>query len=298
MSPTSKGPIINCSRLNYFYDNGLHALLDIDFSAKGGEFIALLAANGSGKTTLLKVIAGLLEPKSGSVFLGGRDMASMKRSEIYSRVGLVMQNPKDQLFCTTVKEDVSFGPRNQGLSEKEAQVRVNEALSAVGGLHLKERAIHHLSFGEQKRISLAGVLAMEPDILLLDEVTAGLDPSGEAEMIALLKGLNRNYGTTIIFATHSIDPLPLFSDRVFILKNGKILSSDSCKEAFSEPRVLMQAGLRLPYISILFHQLKTLDGLAIDGLPMTVKAARESLLEMIPKEAFELGGKEGDVAKV
>lgn len=298
MSSISEGPIINCSRLSYVYDVGPHALLDVDFSAKRGEFIALLAANGSGKTTLLKVIAGLLEPKSGSVFLSGRDMANMKRSEIYSRVGLVMQNPKDQLFCTTVKEDVSFGPRNQGLSEKEVEIRVDDALSAVGGLHLKERAIHHLSFGEQKRISLAGVLAMEPDILLLDEVTAGLDPSGEADMIALLKGLNRNHGRTIIFATHSIDPLPLFADRIFILKNGKILTSDSCKEVFSGPKVLTQAGLRLPYISKLFHQLKTLDGLVIDGLPMTVKGARESLLGMIPGEAFESGGQEGDVAKL
>ena len=160
--------LLNCQGVTYCYEDGFHALTGIDFFAEKGEFVALLASNGSGKTTLLKVLAGLLPVQKGHVSIDGQDIRKMRSQELYSRVGILMQNPKDQLFGATVFEDVAFGPRNQGLSDAEVRLRVQEALDLVGASAFVDRAIHHLSFGEQKRVALAGLLAMKPSILLLD----------------------------------------------------------------------------------------------------------------------------------
>jgi len=209
-------------------------------------------------------------------------------------VGLVLQNARDQLFAATVEEDVAFGPRNLGLDESEVEQRVSESLRSVGAEGLRSRAIHHLSYGEQKRVSIAGVLAMRPSILILDEATAGLDPAGEMHMLKLLYWLNRAQGITVVLATHSVDMLPLFADRIYIMKNGRVLQSGPPREVFADPEMLDHAKLRLPHIAHLLHEMKHRDGVPIDGLPLTVGEARRKLLDLIPPEIFYRNGVEGE----
>jgi cobalt/nickel transport system ATP-binding protein len=282
-----ESPLLNCQGVTYSYEDGFHALSNIDFYADKGEFIALLASNGSGKTTLLKVLAGLLPVQQGCVSIAGQDIRKMKSLQLYSRVGILLQNPKDQLFGATVFEDVAFGPRNQGLSDEVVQERVREALELVGASTFVDRAIHHLSFGEQKRVALAGLLAMKPSILLLDEVTAGLDPVGETHIVQILKRLSQEQQMTIIFATHSVDLLPLIADRIYVLNKGSIITCETPEQLFDDQEKLKQVGLRLPYISSLFHALRAHDGVPIRDLPLTVQAAREEILAWLPEDFWK-----------
>lgn len=276
--------IIDASGVCFTYQEGTQALADVDFRVRSGEFVAMLASNGSGKTTLIKVLVGLLKPQAGKIRIHGEDIGAIARIDLYQRMGLVFQNPNDQLFAPTVEEDVAFGPRNLGLAESKVSQRVSEALEAVAAVDLRGRAIHHLSFGEQKRVAMAGVLAMKPSVLILDEPTAGLDPAGEDMMMRLLNQLNRQSGITIILATHLVDTLPLFADRIYVLNRGRVLCQGSAEEVFSDHDMLNRASLRLPYISTLLHEMKKYDGLPINGLPLTVGEARKRLMELIPEE--------------
>ena len=275
---------LEAEAVSFAYPDGFLALQEVTFRVKRGEFVAMLASNGSGKTTLIKILAGLLVPQKGSVRVEDRKLRDYSQAELYQRVGLVFQNPNDQLFGATVAEDVAFGPRNLGLAEEEVQRRVAEALCAVGAGELGERAIHHLSFGQQKRVAIAGVLAMKPAILILDEPTAGLDPAGERSMLRLLSTLNREQGITIVLATHSVDTLPLFADRIYLLNRGRVLKEGPSEEVFRDHELIESASLRLPYVSRLLHELKRFDGVPIDGLPLTLGEAREQLLKLIPDE--------------
>ncbi|MHB8770965.1 MAG: energy-coupling factor ABC transporter ATP-binding protein [Syntrophales bacterium] len=270
--------------VHYRYDDGTEALAGIDFAVAAGEFVAVLGSNGSGKTTLINLLVGLLKARSGGIRINGRAIGELSAEELYQRVGLVFQNPNDQLFAATVEEDVAFGPRNLNLPEAEVQQRVTGALAAVAALPLRGRAIHHLSFGEQKRVALAGVIAMRPAILILDEPTAGLDPAGEAQMMQLLKGLNRDEGLTIVLATHSVDMLPLFANRITVLDRGRVLCEGPAEEIFCHQEMIVRAKLRLPYVSRLLYEMKRHDGVPIDRLPLTIGEARAQLLELIPKD--------------
>jgi cobalt/nickel transport system ATP-binding protein len=275
---------IDVSAIRFAYDDGTEALAGVDFHVDEGEFVAILGSNGSGKTTLIHLLVGLLKVREGRIRIGGREIGDLSAEELYQRVGLVFQNPADQLFAATVEEDVAFGPRNLALSEPEVQERVSAALTAVAALPLRSRAIHHLSYGEQKRVSLAGVLAMRPRVLILDEPTAGLDPAGEAQMMQLLKKLNQEQGMTIILATHSVDMLPLFASRIYVLNRGCVLQAGPAEEIFCHQEMIVRAKLRLPYVSRLMYEMKRHDGVPIDGLPLTIGEARSQLLELIPKD--------------
>jgi len=277
----------------FSYPTGAVALDRVDFHIAAGEFVALLASNGSGKTTLLKILVGLLKPQQGTVRLRGRDVAALKQNDICRHVGMVLQNPTDQLFAATVEDDVAFGPRNLGLSDAQVEERVTAALTLVSALHLRKRAIHHISFGEQKRIAIAGVLAMGPSVMLLDEPTAGLDPAGEAEMMRALSRLNKERGMTVLLATHSVDMLPLFADRIYVLNRGAVLHQGPPDAIFRDEEILQKAHLRLPYISGLLYELKKYDGVPIDGLPLTIGEAREKLLELIPDDVLADGMRKG-----
>ncbi len=277
----------------FSYPTGAVALDGIEFHLAGGEFVALLASNGSGKTTLLKVLVGLLKPTQGVVSLWGRNLSAMKQHDICRQVGMVLQNPTDQLFAATVEEDVAFGPRNLGLGDTEVEERVAEALSLVSAQHLRKRAIHHISFGEQKRVAIAGVLAMGPSVMLLDEPSAGLDPAGEAEMMRVLSRLNKERGITVLLATHSVDMLPLFADRIYVLNRGRVLHQGPPEVIFRDDEILKTAHLRLPYISGLLYELKKYHGVPIDGLPLTIGEAREKLLELIPDDVLADGFRKG-----
>ena len=278
------GMAIEASGVSFAYQEGTLALADVHFHANYGEFIAMLASNGSGKTTLIKTLVRLLKPQKGIVRVAGREIGGYSQAELYQTVGLVFQNPNDQIFSATVAEDVAFGPRNLGLSESEVQQRVSDALEAVAASHLRERAIHHLSFGEQKRVAIAGVLAMKPSILILDEPTAGLDPAGEGMIMRLLHRLNRQQGITVILATHSVDLLPLFADRIYLLSHGRVLREGPAREIFCDRDLIAQASLRLPYVSHLLDDLNRLDGVPIEDVPLTLGEARVQLLKLIPDE--------------
>ena len=275
---------VDVQGVSFTYDDGTEALAGIDFRVEEGEFVAVLGSNGSGKTTLIQLLVGLLKAKRGQIAIGGREIGSLTAAELYQRVGLVFQNPNDQLFAATVEEDCAFGPRNLNLPETEVQRRVTEALAAVMALPLRGRAIHHLSFGEQKRVSLAGVLAMQPAVLILDEPTAGLDPAGEAQMMQLLKNLNREERMTVVLATHSVDMLPLFASRIYVLDRGRVLQEGPAEEIFCHQEMIVRAKLRLPYVSRLMYEMKRHDGVPINGLPLTIGEARAQLLELIPKD--------------
>lgn len=258
MSENLRRPSIEARGLSVAYNDQVCALENVDFRAFPGEFIALLGPNGSGKTTLIKALAGLLKPRAGMVRVFGREVSAWSTSELYQHVGIVFQNPEDQLFSATVEEDVAFGPRNLGLTEPEVAARTIESLRSVGALSLRSREIPRLSFGEKKRVAIAGVLAMRPKALLLDEPTAGLDPIGERQMLELLGRLSRQDGVTIIMATHCVDLLPVFAQRVCVLKRGRVAGAGTPAAIFADPRSIHEAELRLPYVlanSIRFRDL-------------------------------------------
>jgi len=264
---------------SFRYPDGTNALSDVSLDIMPGEFCGILGSNGSGKTTLLKLLDGMIKEFDGTVLLDGNDMRRLSPRQIYGKVGLVFQNPDDQLFAHSVDEDVAFGPRNMGLDEDEVRRRVLEALEAVEMSDLAAKDIHNLSYGQKKRVCIAGLLAMGHEILLLDEPTAGLDPMGEYRMMELLTRLNRESGVTIVMATHSVDLVPVFLSRLHILSRGSLVRSGTPEQVFSNRDDLAGVKLRLPYIAELIHQLKNGDRLPFRRIPLTVGEARRDILE-------------------
>ncbi len=263
----------------FVYPDGTRALSDIRLDAGRGEFIGILGSNGSGKTTLLRLMDGLIRNIQGAVKLDGEDIGKLSPKQIYAKVGLVFQNPDEQLFAPTVYEDVAFGPENMGFAEEEIARRVKSALAAVEMEGLAGKSIHHLSFGQKKRICIAGLLAMGHGILLLDEPTAGLDPMGEYKMMNLLNRLNREQGVTIVMATHSVDLVPLFLDRLYILSKGKIVRGGRPAEVFTAPDDMAEVKLRLPQIAELIYRLKHEDNLGFGRVPLTIGEARREIIK-------------------
>ena len=267
--------------LRFAYPDGIEAIAGLSFHAGEGELVAVLGTNGSGKTTLLKILMRLLAPQRGEVRLAGQDVRRLRPAELYRQVGMVFQNPADQLFAASVEQDVAFGPRNLGLDEAEVLSRVEDSLTAVDALDLRDRPVHHLSFGQQKRVCLAGVLAMQPKVLLLDEPTGGLDPASESHMIELLLRLNRHEKITVVLSTHAVDLLPVLADRIYVLRRGSVWQEGTPREVLADPRAASEAGLRIPLISQLFHELDRRDGLPAVELPLTVEEARRQILQWL-----------------
>ncbi len=266
---------------SFRYSDGTVALADIRLAIARGEFCGILGANGSGKTTLLKIMDGLIKEYSGSVTLDGEEIRRLHPRDIYRKMGLVFQNPDDQLFAHSVCEDVAFGPRNMGLAEAEVKRRVDTALSQVEMDEYGAKNIHALSYGQKKRVCIAGLLAMGHGILLLDEPTAGLDPMGEYRMMQLLTRLNREEGVTIVMATHSVDLVPLFLDRLHILSKGRLVRGGTPEEVFTAPSEMAEVKLRLPHIAELIYQLKHEEQLPFKRLPLTIGEARRELVELM-----------------
>jgi len=274
-------PRISVQLERYQYPDGTVALSDISLTVPKGEFTGLLGANGSGKTTLLKVMDGLIKGYRGEVLLDGENVQRLHPRDIYRKVGLVFQNPDDQLFAATVFEDTAFGPRNMGCSEQEVRARVETALESVDMAESAGKGIHNLSYGQKKRVCIAGLLAMGHEILLLDEPTAGLDPMGEYRMMELLTRLNGEKGVTIVLATHSVDLVPTFLNRLYILSRGKVVRGGTPEEVFLAPDELQNVKLRLPYIAELIYKLKHEEKLPFRRLPLTVGEARRELVELL-----------------
>ncbi len=266
---------------SFKYPDGTTALADIGLEIKKGEFAGILGSNGSGKTTLLKVIDGLMKNFEGSVCLDGINIAKLSPRQIYKKVGLVFQNPDEQLFAPTLFEDVAFGPLNMGFDAGEVKKRVRDALEQTDLSGFENKSNHNLSFGQKKRACIAGLLAMGHEILLLDEPTAGLDPMGEYKMMRLLTKLNKENNVTILMATHGVDLVPLFLDKLYILSNGRIARSGTSEEVFTAPDDLADVKLRLPQIAEFIYRLKHEDNLAFDKIPLTIGDARIEMLKYI-----------------
>ncbi len=273
--------MIKTEALSFSYADGTQALHEVNLEVRDGEFLALMGANGCGKTTLLKHLIGLLKPSSGKVFLDGKESRFFKDEEIFKLVGMVFQDPNDQLFASTVEQDVAFGAINLGLKPDEVAARVTEALKMVGISKLLDKAIHTLSFGEKRRTAIAGVLAMNPKIILLDEPTSGLDPRGISSIMRLLRKLNRERGITIVMATHDVELVPLFCDRVAIMGHGKIIGEEMPERIFANTAMIREAELRLPRVSHLIEILKKEDKMHFQKLPLTIGQARRELLKLM-----------------
>lgn len=270
--------ILEAHALTFAYPGRENVLSGVDFTVKEGEFVGLLGANGCGKTTLFQQFNGLLKPSTGTVFLRGKALNEWGKEEIFRRVGLVFQDPNDQLFAATVFDDVSNGPTNLRCALVEITRRVQQALEQVGMWEYRKRSLHELSYGQKKRVAIAGILAMQPEIMILDEPTAGLDPRTAAALMKLLKSLQKEQGLTIILATHEVDIVPIYCDRVYVMQSGAIIREGTPSEVFADPERIRQAYLRLPRVAHLVELLKRNGTLNIDNLPLTIGQAK-SLLE-------------------
>jgi len=263
----------------------VQALCEINLELRDGEFLALLGANGCGKTTLLKHLNGLLKPSSGKVFLDDKELRLFKDEEIFRLVGMVFQDPNDQLFGATVAQDVAFGAVNLGLKPDEVTLRTAEALKLVGASELPDRAMHTLSFGQKRRVAIAGVLAMEPKTILLDEPTSGLDPRGVSSIMRLLRKLNKEKGITMIMATHDVELVPLFSDRVAIMSKGQIIAEGPPGEVFANTDMIREVELRLPRVGHLIEILQKKEGIHFQEIPLTIGEARRELLRFMGRSS-------------
>lgn len=270
--------IMQIRNIRYHYHDGIQALQGACMDIVKGEFLAVLGPNGSGKTTLLKHLNGLLKPRSGEILLEQKPLAHYSTREIFQRVGIVFQDPNDQLFAPSVWDDIAFGPMNLDLSKKEIIHRVDEALSLVGMAPYADRAIDALSFGQKKRICIAGVLAMRPEILVLDEPTCGLDPAGVTSIMTLLKELNRKHGITIIMATNTVDLVPVYMDRLAIMRQGNVLRVGTPEQVFSNTDEIKAACLELPQIAQLMQLLRDENNVSMSSLPLTIGEARKFLI--------------------
>lgn len=274
-------PILEVKNLTYIYSAGTpfehKALDDISFSVERGEFIGIIGHTGSGKSTLMQQLNGLLKPTSGTVLLDGQDIWSDKKltRQARFRVGLVFQYPEYQLFEETVYKDIAFGPKNIGLSPEEVDRRVREAAGFVG---LTEQQLEvspfDLSGGQKRRVAIAGVIAMEPEVLILDEPTAGLDPVGRSEILGNIQSYRKAKNATIMMVSHSMEDVARLTDRLLVMNGSKLAMDAPPAQVFTHAEELTQMGLNIPQVTQVFLELKKL-GLDVKNVYTIEQAAAE-----------------------
>lgn len=287
---------LTVDHISYIYDPDAplpqKALDDISLSIPEGQFIGVIGHTGSGKSTLMQHLNGLVKATSGHIYFNGKDIDARDydKKELRSKVGLVFQYPEHQLFEVDVFSDVCFGPRNQGLSKEETEIRAKEALTLVG---LEERfwfqSPFELSGGQKRRAAIAGVLAMRPEVLILDEPTAGLDPQGRDEILDEISALHREKGMTIVLVSHSMEDIARYADRILVMNHGEKMFDGTPKEVFRHYKELERMGLAAPQITYVVRQLQE-HGIPIEGDITTVEEARDEILKLLEKNS----GKAGD----
>ncbi len=277
-------PIIETRALRHVYGAGTPfehvALDDVDFTAERGELIAFIGHTGSGKSTFVQHLNGLLKPASGQVLFEGEDIWSSKEKTraVRSKVGLVFQYPEYQLFEETVRKDIAFGPKNMGLSAKEIEERVLEAAEFSGvPEEVLDVSPFELSGGQKRRVAIAGVMAMRPSVLILDEPTAGLDPSGRESVLGNIDRYHRSTGSTVMIITHDMDTAARIADRLVVFNHSKIAMSGAPAEVFAQDEKLFSMGLAVPSATRVAHELR-LKGLDINAAAFTVEQVVEELL--------------------
>ena len=251
--------LIETRNLCYSYPGSVKALEGINFIAPRNSRIAVMGSNGAGKSTLFKHFNGIFRPTSGSVLIRGEPITKANIREVRKFVGIVFQNADDQIFSPTVEQDVAFGPTNLGLDEDTIHHRVHEALRIVGIEDLAERVPHHLSGGEKKRVAIAGVIAMEPEVLVLDEPTAGLDPQGVQDLIVFINSLSEKYGMTVIFSTHDVSLVAEVADYIYVMNRGRFVAEGSVEQIFMQPEMLKSMRLDVPVLPKLLRSLQKKD---------------------------------------
>lgn len=276
---------IRAEHINYVYSPGtayeISALKDINLEIKDGQFIGLIGHTGSGKSTLVQHLNGLVKATSGHLYFNDEDIYQEKfpMKQLRSKVGLVFQYPEHQLFEVDVISDVCFGPLNQGLGKQEAIEKAREALRMVGlGEEYYTRSPFELSGGQKRRVAIAGVLAMEPEVLILDEPTAGLDPKGRDEILDQIQKLHQEKHITIVLVSHSMEDVAKYVERIIVMNQGEILYDGAPREVFSHYKELEQVGLAAPQVTYIVHALKA-KGLDVDENATTIQEAKETILQ-------------------
>lgn len=270
--------------LNYIYGEGTpmarHALKDISFAVEKGEFIGLIGHTGSGKSTLIQHLNGLIKASSGDIYYNGESIYSegYNMRALRSKVGLVFQYPEYQLFEENVFKDVCFGPSNLGLTKKEVELRAYEALKNVGMPDdLFYQSPFDLSGGQKRRAAIAGVLAMKPEVLILDEPTAGLDPRGRDDILDKIAAMREELGITVILVSHSMEDVAKYVDRILVMNSGELIYDDTKREVFKHYKELEAVGLSAPEVTYIMHSLKS-NGLNVDENAINIEEAKESIL--------------------
>ncbi|MEZ3434393.1 MAG: energy-coupling factor transporter ATPase [Lachnospiraceae bacterium] len=278
---------IRLEHLNYIYSPGTayekHALKDINLTIPHGEFVGIIGHTGSGKSTLIQHLNGLIRASSGKIYYNEEDIyqEGYHMKELRSQVGLVFQYPEHQLFEIDVMTDVCFGPKNQGLSDEECKERALEALRLVG---LKEKyysmSPFELSGGQKRRAAIAGVLAMKPKVLVLDEPTAGLDPKGRDDILEQIAYLHKQTDMTVILVSHSMEDIARFADRIIVMNHGEVMFNDEPKKVFAHFKELEKVGLAAPQVTYIMHDLKE-HGLAVNTDVTTVEEAADEIMRIL-----------------
>ena len=276
-------PII-LDKINYCYSQGtayqIQALKDINLKIDDGQFIGIIGHTGSGKSTLIQHLNGLIRATSGTIYFNGEDIYAddYNMKDLRSQVGLVFQYPEHQLFETTIFDDVCFGPKNQGLDKKTVELRAFEALHNVGFPdELYDQSPFDLSGGQKRRVAIAGLLAMKPQVLILDEPTAGLDPAGRDEILNLIAKMHKELGITVILVSHSMEDVAKYVERIIVMNSGEVMYDGTPKDVFHHYKELEAIGLAAPQVTYLMHELKE-KGLDVDLDATTVEEAGNSIL--------------------
>ncbi len=272
---------VDVENVSYAYEDAEQsALTDIDFQVKKGEFVAVLGHNGSGKSTLAKLINALYLPTKGRVVVCGMDTAQEKEAWVIRRhAGMVFQNPDNQIVATVVREDVAFGLENLGVPQAEMTPRIDNALAAVRMTEFAATAPHMLSGGQKQRVAIAGILAMQPDVLVLDEATAMLDPTGRQDVLETVRKLNREHDITVIWITHFMEEAAV-ADRVVVMSDGQVVLSDTPRNVFQNVQTLRKLQLDVPPMAELNQELKA-AGMPIDGGILTVEEMVRELRKIL-----------------
>lgn len=278
--------IIEVKNVTYEYtdeEKTFAAVKKLSLNIERGSFTVILGHNGSGKSTLAKMLNGLNKPTSGDVFADGINTKDEETEiEVKRKVGMVFQNPDNQIIASIVEEDVAFGPENLGIPPKEIEKRVEDALKAVDMWEFRKSTPHHLSGGQKQRIAIAGIIAMQPECLVLDEPTAMLDPKGRAEIISTLHRLNQDKGITVVLITHYMEEAEN-ADRVIVMNDGEIIADDKPKVIFSDVERLKKVGLDVPQTAELLYNLKK-NGFAVDTHALSIKEAAEQIISALHSE--------------
>ena len=283
---------IRVEHLTHIYDKGMPtqsvALDDISFTAEDGQFIGVIGHTGSGKSTLLQHLNGLLKPDSGRVIVGDVDITApgISMVEIRKRIGLVFQYPEYQLFEETVAKDVAFGPKNLGLSDEQIEERVREAIELVGLDYetVKDRSPFELSGGQKRRVAIAGVVAMRPEVLILDEPTAGLDPKAHKDVLAMVEEVHRRTGNITIFVSHNMADIARLSDKIVVIDSGRLVTVGTPKEVFSRKDELRAVGLDLPPVTEFTESLRE-KGIELSATILDVEQAAKEIAAYLKKKS-------------